>query len=380
MQSLEGFFDLQLAESLPAFADALSVIAYNFNVLYVDRRGNIAYFHVGRIPIRAAGDDPWLPHDGTGGAEWQGFIPWDEMPRSINPDQGWLTSWNNKPQANWPNSTGGFWAQGPVHRVNTLMNLLGDLESRSATPETVAEFNRVAGLTTDTPSGSAGTVFVSTLLDDMLAHVDTAADARLPDVVGLLADWDWLQEDSNADGKYDSPAVTVFNRWWRELIDRVFGDEFAVARLDGNVAGNLVARLLDPVPAVPPLHDYLDGETIDGALTASLVDALDDLTTEFGSADSATWLQDIAVIHWSPIGAGSVPDTLWMNRGTYNQITHMRGNGTAVNVISPGQSGDPFSPHFADQLDLYAGWAYKTMHLTHGAARSNAESVTVLQP
>jgi acyl-homoserine lactone acylase PvdQ len=32
--------------------------------------------------------------------------------------------------------------------------------------------------------------------------------------------------------------------------------------------------------------------------------------------------------------------------------------------VSPGQSGDPFSPHFADQLPLYATWTYKPMNLS----------------
>jgi acyl-homoserine lactone acylase PvdQ len=31
--------------------------------------------------------------------------------------------------------------------------------------------------------------------------------------------------------------------------------------------------------------------------------------------------------------------------------------------IAPGQSGDPTSPHFADQLELYATWEYKEMVL-----------------
>jgi acyl-homoserine lactone acylase PvdQ len=60
-----------------------------------------------------------------------------------------------------------------------------------------------------------------------------------------------------------------------------------------------------------------------------------------------------------------VPDTIWMNRGTYNQIVHL-GSGRqlwAENVVAPGQSGDPASPHFADQLPLYATWRYKPMRL-----------------
>jgi acyl-homoserine lactone acylase PvdQ len=71
-----------------------------------------------------------------------------------------------------------------------------------------------------------------------------------------------------------------------------------------------------------------------------------------------------------------------MNRGTYNQITHL-GPGRAMyaeNVVSPGQSGDPFSPHFDDQLELYATWTYKPVYLDRVGLMGHEESVTLLQP
>jgi penicillin amidase len=84
---------------------------------------------------------------------------------------------------------------------------------------------------------------------------------------------------------------------------------------------------------------------------------------------------------WDPIGAVPVPDSPFMNRGTYNQITRL-GKGAkmfAENVIAPGQSGDPRSPHFADQYLNYVTWRYKVMRLTKNAARRNAESILVLK-
>jgi hypothetical protein len=118
-------------------------------------------------------------------------------------------------------------------------------------------------------------------------------------------------------------------------------------------------------PAVPLLHDYLGGQTADEALTATLVSALDSLQTRFGTADPSDWHQPVANIVWSPLGIGRVPNTIWMNRGTYNQIVHL-GKGPDLfgqNVVAPGQSGLPTSPHFSDQLQLYATWTYKPMRL-----------------
>jgi acyl-homoserine lactone acylase PvdQ len=111
-------------------------------------------------------------------------------------------------------------------------------------------------------------------------------------------------------------------------------------------------------------------------MTVTLVGALDSLQARFGSADPADWHQPIAQIVWTPLGIGKVPNTIWMNRGTYNQIVHL-GKGPQMygqNVVAPGQSGVPTSPHFADQLPLYANWLYKPMRLNrqdlHGFVQS----------
>jgi acyl-homoserine lactone acylase PvdQ len=51
---------------------------------------------------------------------------------------------------------------------------------------------------------------------------------------------------------------------------------------------------------------------------------------------------------------------------------------SAENVVAPGQSGEATSPHFADQLDLYATWTYKPMRLTRSDLRGHTESVVEL--
>jgi penicillin amidase len=379
LQGVAAFHDMMRARSYEQFEDALSRAVYNFNVLYADARGNIAYWHVGRIPRPAANDNVWLPRDGTGSAEWQGFVPFEEMPHAANPEQGWLTSWNNKPAANWNNSVSGFGTWGPVHRGNTLVNLLNQVTPGSATIATLENINRTAGSTTDTPSGASFNMFVPGVLDHMLTRVNAAADGRLPQVVSLLDAWDWLQTDDDGDGFYDSPAVAVFNTWWQILTDGVFKDDLGTA-FQPNVVANLVHRVVVANPAVPLLHDYLGGQTADEALTATLVSALDSLQTRFGSADPSDWHQPVANIVWSPLGIGRVPNTIWMNRGTYNQIVHL-GKGPDLfgqNVVAPGQSGLPTSPHFSDQLQLYATWTYKPMRLDRRDLQGFIESSITL--
>ena len=52
---------------------------------------------MGKVPVRSSANG-WLPVPGwTGEHEWQGYIPFDEMPRSVNPEQQYIATANNKP-------------------------------------------------------------------------------------------------------------------------------------------------------------------------------------------------------------------------------------------------------------------------------------------
>lgn len=378
MQSLEAWGGLGRAGNIREFEAALDDVAYNFNVLYADRTGNIAYWHIGHIPVRADGFSRFFPLPGTGEAEWQGILPFSENPHARNPEQGFLASWNNKPAPGWETSTADFWMWGAAHRVNTLMAELRALEPRSATIETVEAINRTGGWTTDTPTGVANSVFVTTYLDELLALVDTSADARLAGVVDGLAGWDHLQVDLDHNGFYDDPYGAIFNAWWLAAADGVFDEVAGIS--NRFVVGNLIDRMLAGADAGLPLqYDYLEGVTPGAAVTGALIGALDGLTADYGTADMSLWQQPISVIHWAPLPlTPGLPDTIWMNRGTYNQIVHLGGNVTAQNVISPGQSGDASSPHFSDQLALYSTWTYKPMRLSKADLRGFIESTVTL--
>jgi penicillin G amidase len=66
------------------------------NLVWADRHGSIGYKTVGRIPIRR-GDSPDLPKPGwTGDYEWDGWVPYEEMPRADDPESGFLVTANNR--------------------------------------------------------------------------------------------------------------------------------------------------------------------------------------------------------------------------------------------------------------------------------------------
>jgi penicillin amidase len=65
------------------------------NLIWADRE-SIGYKLIGNLP-RRAGDTPDLPKPGwTGEFEWEGLIPYDELPEVRDPEAGYLVTANNK--------------------------------------------------------------------------------------------------------------------------------------------------------------------------------------------------------------------------------------------------------------------------------------------
>jgi penicillin G amidase len=64
------------------------------NVVYADDQGHIAYLAVGRIPIRSGGltEEP-IQNDSD---QWRGYIPFDDMPSSVDPPSGFLATANSR--------------------------------------------------------------------------------------------------------------------------------------------------------------------------------------------------------------------------------------------------------------------------------------------
>lgn len=81
----------QLVESQREWVDPCN------NFLLADVHGNSGYLCRGRIPVRSRVNG-WLPVPGwTAEHEWQGQIPFDELPRSLNPAEGYVATANNRP-------------------------------------------------------------------------------------------------------------------------------------------------------------------------------------------------------------------------------------------------------------------------------------------
>ena len=67
------------------------------NFVYGDAKGNIGYWCGVMLPIRSSQQSTTLPLPGwTKETEWQGFIPFEELPHLFNPPEGFIATANNK--------------------------------------------------------------------------------------------------------------------------------------------------------------------------------------------------------------------------------------------------------------------------------------------
>tara|TARA_Y100000287_G_scaffold86928_1_gene69037 strand:+ start:448 stop:2973 length:2526 start_codon:yes stop_codon:yes gene_type:complete len=102
-----GIRDFNYAKNWEEFRDASRLFDVPAqNLLYADVDGNIAYQSPGKLPIRAeglVGDLPipgWLSEN-----DWQGFVPFEDLPYTINPSSGYIITANQSvhPEQPWPN-------------------------------------------------------------------------------------------------------------------------------------------------------------------------------------------------------------------------------------------------------------------------------------
>ena len=93
----EAFYFLNRAKDWSEFKNALRTYGgATQNFVYADVKGNIGWYAAGRIPIRKVGDGS-MPYDGaTNDGEWTGSIPFAELPNLYNPAEGFIVTANQR--------------------------------------------------------------------------------------------------------------------------------------------------------------------------------------------------------------------------------------------------------------------------------------------
>lgn len=198
-----AIFALNLAEDFDDFRAAAALFDVPAqNLLYADVDGNIGYQTPGRLPIRGAGDGS-MPQPGWDSAyAWQGFIPFEELPTSYNPAEGYIVTANNAiVGADYPYLLTTDWDYG--WRAARIVDLL---QRKAAAAKLTADDMRDIQADNEFAIGKqlAG------------AYMDVETGRRGPDAaIELLRGWD-AQNDA------DSPAAAYANVLWDQLVLDLF--------------------------------------------------------------------------------------------------------------------------------------------------------------
>jgi len=365
------------------------------NMVYADIDGNIGFVAAGRVPIRKPDNDlkglapapGWLAK-----YDWNGYLPFDELPRAYNPGSGELHTANHKiTPPGYAHFISAEW-QAP-YRADRIRALL------DATPKhNVASFARM--------QGDVVSLAMRESLPRLLATRPRSEEARR--ALAQLAKWD----GEMAPGR---PEPLIAWGWWRELTRALYADELGEAfRSNWLARATFVARAIsgdreqarwcDDVrtPAV---------ETCEELLALSLEAALADLRQRYGE-DSSVWRWGEAhVAHHEHRPFGREPllarafdirvptpgdvYTVNVGRNNFNDEAQPFANRHAASLraiydlsdlekslyIHPGgQSGNILSPHYEAFTEAWAKGEYIQMVTARKALEAQPHKLLRLTP
>jgi penicillin amidase len=303
-----GIRRLMLAQSVEEVAAALSFMPTPLNYVAVDATGSIARISTGYTPLRLEGDGS-LPMPVGERDSWGGRIPWDEMPRQLNPARDWVAAANSRvTRADYPYPYSTYAAAS--WRYRRLIELF---EKDDVTSEDHWDF------TLDIKNPMAELV---------LPHLLPALqeDSGLREVAGILAEWDLMDATEQS-----APAIfqrLYHNFAWRVFVDEL-GEELALDYLKGHYQWqeNLVRRIEDNGSAWFDDVTTPGVETRDDLFRLAAHDAIEELASRFGD-DPRRWRWgDIhTVTFFHPLVPGE-----WGARLLGGGVNPMAGSGETLN-------------------------------------------------
>jgi len=426
LASAAAVLNLGRVRNLRDFHRLADGMAMSFNFHYADDAGTIAYLHRGVLPRRAAGTDPRLPLDGSGGMEWRGIDPSRDLPSVVNPRRGFIVNWNNKPVPGW--SAGEqreLW--GVADRVQ---GLLDGLEAAHAAG-TKLSVDDVKALVRHAALSDVFAVRIAPFLADAVATLpDAPENAPLREASGRVTAWvvagASLAATPDASGVVPDPGAAIYTAFRTAAQIAVFGDELGgtlramyfpdvlmgdqeddhgsfgtpdALFLRALLAAGTVAGGPTPTGVLPISRDYFADVTTGtpharaDVLVGALRTALASLTTRFGTADQSQWRLPALRETYRDLGViGAIFGATEMereNRGSFNLVVDLGPPIRGEIIVPPGEAGTFTSadlthepPHLRDQLPLYEAFEYRRQPFTVDELEPpvTMESIPIVRP
>jgi penicillin G amidase len=343
------------------------------NLVWADVDGNIGYKLVGRLPRRRGGC-PDLPKPGwTGDYEWDGYVPYEELPAITNPEGGAIVTANNQiAPPDYPHHITSEYLDG--FRAARIEALLAEKERHS-----LADFARIQCDLYSIPGE---------LTAHRLARLRPAGQREVR-AIERLKSWDHRLGPHTVAGTIYAVFTAHFAR---AVSEAIIGDEELAARWRSKSMLGFTPMVSSPwrfQARLIELWDQGDPELIggrdwDALALESLSSALDELESEYGHDPTDwTWGRVHGVRFAHPLGEGqgrlsTLLDRLLSRRlaagggqETVSQIGYVPHYGDYTGAWAPsfrllcdlgdpersrwqhmtGQSGHPASRHYDDLLE-----------------------------
>ena len=379
----------ELVDSMSGWVDPCN------NLLFADIHGNMGYLCRGRIPIRSRVNG-WLPVPGwMGEHEWEGDIPFDELPVSINPPEGYIATANNRPVGDdYPHYIAIDFT--PEFRVRLVTEGLKSLHRPTAEDMEQVHAQRVSipalaylGVVKQIDPKDAAikaakhllldwngemnanqvqpTIY-SAMRDAMLKEVletnlteKLAYDAWHPADRGLGSFSNRLKARLVAMIEQDDRSLLPEGDTWPTAVARALSK--AVATLSERLGGDMGQWQWERVHQARPKHNL-------SAAFPELAELLDPPAIP-SSGDGDTPLQG----GYSPANPATVT-SLSVARYSYDPSDWEN----SLWVVPLGSSGHPGSPHYADQSETWRQVKMIPMGYDWGRIEASCETMQTLEP
>ncbi|CAN0620823.1 penicillin G amidase [Burkholderia multivorans] len=352
------------------------------NIVYADRDGNIGFIAPGRVPLRSSGNDLMTEAPAPGWDaryDWQGFVPFTELPMAFNPPQGRIVTANNRIVAkDYPHLLTGEWVL--PYRYKRITSLLDARPKHS--------IDSFAAIQADIRSSS-----MADLLPLLTAQASAPGDPAAARALAMLRAWD-------NEARADRSEALIANAWERALTRAIFEPRIGHSLFkeywgQRNLHQALLNALRDPAIGVVWCAGGAKSTAMQpcaAQIDASLQAALADLKQRYGD-DMNAWRWGDAhtavaphrpfhqvpmLAHWFdvsvPVGGDimtvdvggndfSNDDTPYQTRmaAAMRMVVDMAHPDDARFVLPVGESGNRFSGWYADMTSLWASGHYVTI-------------------
>jgi penicillin amidase len=361
------------------------------NFVYADKAGDIGWGASGLTPVRPNWDG-LMPVPGDGRYEWAGFMPEDLLPSVKNPAKGFFATANamNLPPGYPDEQRKVSFEWTDPSRITRIEEVLA-AQPKGTLAQSMA-------LQTDTVSAQSRRLvaMLKRELGDPAAFAPTPEHEETPKALAYLEGWD-------SDERTDSVAAAVYETWVSHYLGQA-----TVA-----VAAPEAAKQLIGAGQLEAVISYLERPAAAAKrrviLLASLDAAVLDLRLRFGrDVSSWTWGRmhhaeffpavvpvagrELAQqMHVGPLevpGSSSTPRAATYNPRDFTQVAgasvrmvlDVGGWDNSMVINTPGESGDPMSPHYRDMFPLWAAGTYVPLRYSRAAVDADAETVIRLTP